>query len=107
MPSSLPRVPRASSPTFVFAHLFVVLLLLLSLACSRDTITREQWLTKTNEQKTLIVRSMLGGENAAEAKGGQGEKYSKDADYYRAEIDRRYATGDQRNVNEIWNELKD
>ena len=86
---------------------FAVLFVSLTIGCSRNIITRDQWQTKTPEQKELIVRSMLGGEGAADAKGGNGHRYSHDVDYYRAEIDRRYAAGDQRNVTEIWKELRD
>jgi hypothetical protein len=103
------RLPRAFSPAFSPWRPAIILLILflLLLGCSRNIITREQWRTKTPEQKELIVRSMMGGENAADAKGGKGDHYSKAVDYYRNEIDRRYDTGDQRNVNDIWKELKD
>ena len=84
-----------------------VLLLLSAAACSRHEVTREQWLAGSAADRELIVRSFLGGEQAAESKGGGGRDYSRDPAFYRAAIDQRYASGDGRAVNEIWAELSD
>lgn len=82
-------------------------MLLLSLACNAHEVSRDEWTKMTPAEKDMVVRSLLGGEVAADAKGGFGDSYSKTPEYYRAEIDRRYAAGDDREVNEIWEELKD
>lgn len=76
-------------------------------ACSRHEVTREQWLDGSPRERELIVRSFMGGEQAAESKGGQGREYSRDPAFYREQIDRRYAAGDIRPVNDIWSELSD
>lgn len=83
------------------------ILILVAAACSRHEVTREQWLAGTPRDRELIVRSFLGGEQAAASKGGQAREYSREPVFYREQIDRRYAAGDGRPVNEIWSELSD
>lgn len=82
-------------------------LLLLLLSCRRGEITREEWQQMTVADRDLVVQSFIGGEDAADAKGGGGQAYSKPPAFYREEIDRRYRQGDTRSVNEIWEELSD
>ena len=85
----------------------VLALSLLLFSCGAHEVTKQEWSKMSATEKDMVVRSLLGGETAADAKGGFGEKYSKTPDAYRAEIDRRYAAGEQRSVNEVWGELKD
>jgi hypothetical protein len=88
--------------------LFAALAILLLLAgCGAHEVTKQEWSKMSATDKDMVVRSLIGGEAAANAKGGFGEKYTKSPDFYRAEIDRRYAAGDERSVNEVWGELKD
>lgn len=91
----------------ILRYALLTILFLASLACSRHEVTREQWMRESAQDRDLIVRSFLGGEQAAQSKGGQGRTYSRPVSVYRQEIDRRFAAGDQRTVNEIWAELAD
>lgn len=90
-----------------YALLFSIAVAGLLSACLRHEVTREQWLRGSAEDRELIVRSFLGGEQAAESKGGGGRAYSRTPSFYRQEIDRRYAAGDTRTVAAIWRELSD
>jgi hypothetical protein len=51
---------------------------------------------------------MLGREQALERKGRQtSDTWSRGAEWYRDEIDRRYRAGDKRPVGLIWDDLSD
>lgn len=89
------------------AACIVSLIVLVFAACGRHEVSREHWMRSTPDERELIVRSFLGGEQAADSKGGSGEKYSRSPAFYRSEIDARYAAGDQRPVSELWQELSD
>lgn len=82
-------------------------LFLTTISCGRGEITRDEWTRMSPDDRTLVVQSFLGGEDAADAKGGFGASYTKPPSFYRAEIDRRYQAGETRTVNEIWVELRD
>lgn len=90
----------------IFLAVFVLFSILVA-GCSRHEVTREQWMRYDAHERELIVRSFLGGEQAEDSKGGRGQRYTREPSFYLAEIDRRYAAGDERNVNEIWGELSD
>ena len=83
------------------------LLTTLTIHCSRNIVTREQWMSKNREERLIVVQSFIGGEQAADAKGGNGGRYSKPPQYYLDAIDAAYARGDQHTVNEIWAGLQD
>jgi hypothetical protein len=87
--------------------LLLVPVLLLLLACSRHEVTRAEWERLDQPGKVLLVRSFIGGEQAMSSKGGRGGQYSQPPESYAAEIDRRYAAGDQRLVNDLWAEMSD
>jgi hypothetical protein len=87
--------------------LLLVPVLLLLLACSRHEVTRAEWERLDQPGKVLLVRSFIGGEQAMTSKGGRGGQYSLAPEVYAAEIDRLYAAGDQRLVNDLWAEMSD
>lgn len=85
----------------------VVIALLLA-ACHGDAIPRSRWEAMSQTGKVLAVRSMMGHQQVANSKGGAPvPEYSKPVESYVAAIDAKYAAGDARTANEIWNELAD
>jgi hypothetical protein len=80
-------------------------LLVLAMACGRDTISRAQWEHMSQHDRVLYVSSLIGGEKAKDAKGGGGRETSHPAEDYVKQIDEAYARGDQRTVPEIFAEL--
>ena len=76
-------------------------------ACDRGGITPARWQEMTVEQKTLVVKSLLGGETATARKGGPPRSYSGTAVEYVERIDAAYGRDDRRNVEEIWRDLAD
>ena len=93
------------TPLRITAFLAVLSVTLLS--CGRHEVSREHWMRSSPSERELIVRSFLGGEQAADSKGGLGRRYSRAPAFYREQIDRRYAQGDTRPVSSIWPELAD
>ena len=78
------------------------LLITLLAACSRDSVDRARWQKMSPHDKTLYVRSLLGAEKAAAAKGGNGRTFSQPAETYVVRIDDAYRRGETRNVPEIF-----
>lgn len=83
----------------------LVFALLLLFACANDAITRDEWQRMSAADRTLYVRSLLGEEQAKDAKGGRGRTYDLPAEEYVKRIDAAYARGDEREVRAIWGEL--
>jgi hypothetical protein len=82
-----------------------VALLLVALACSRDTIDASEWRAMSPDARTLYVKSLVGAEKVKDAKGGGGKSYDRPAEEYVAAIDAAIARGDDREVHEIFLEL--
>ena len=80
-------------------------LLLISLACSRDTVDPAEWQAMSPEARVLFVKSLVGAEKVKDAKGGGGRSYERPAEQYVAAIDAAIARGDDREVHEIFLEL--
>ena len=80
-------------------------MLLVLLACSPDTVTRAEWERMSPHDRTVYVSSLMGGEQAKDAKGGQGHRFARPAAEYVARIDQAYAHGDQRDANAIFAEV--
>lgn len=78
------------------------LLLAALMACSRDSVDRARWTKMSTSDKTLYVRSLLGAEQAAAAKGGSGRTFPQPAEAYVVRIDEAYARGETRNVPKIF-----
>jgi hypothetical protein len=76
------------------------------MACSRDTVSRAQWEQMSQADRVLYVKSLIGAEQAKEAKGGGGRKYDRPAEEYVEQIDTAYAAGDERAVQEIFDRLE-
>lgn len=86
-------------------HRAAIAVLLLLLACSRDTIDRNEWERMSREDRVLYVKSLIGAEQVKEAKGGGGRTYDRPAEVYMIEIDRAYARGEEREVPDVFAEL--
>jgi len=84
--------------------LFTATLLLL-LGCNRTNIDRAKWQAMPPDEKTLYARTLLGHEQAKEAKGGNDRVFKRTADDYVKRIDDAYARGDRRNVDTIFEEM--
>ena len=82
------------------------LLLFLLLACSRH-VTRDRWQHMTQSEKQVYVRSLIGGEQTKNAKGGTGHRYMGDPDDYVKRIDEAYSRGDTREPSLIFASLAD
>lgn len=82
-----------------------IALLLVSLACSRDTIDVAEWQRMSQNDRVLYVKSLVGAEKVKDAKGGSGKNYDRPAEEYVSAIDAAIARGDQREVHEIFREL--
>ena len=89
----------------IMRRLLVIALLLVSLACSRDTIDAAEWQEMSPDARALYVKSLVGAEKVKDAKGGGGKSYDRPAEEYVAAIDAAIARGDQREVHEIFLEL--
>lgn len=75
-------------------------------ACQNDAVPRPEWQEMSQSDKVLAVRAMMGNRQSANSKGGTPvPRYSRSVEEYVAEIDAKYALGDARPANEIWNEL--
>lgn len=83
----------------------VAFVLLLALACARDTISRAEWERMSQHDRVLYVSSLMGAEKAKDAKGGGGREKTHPAEDYVKQIDDAYARGDQRAVPQIFAEL--
>lgn len=72
-------------------------------ACMREAdVTRDEWLSMSAEAKLLTVKSQLGGEVAANAKGGSAKKYPETAESYVERIEEAYRSGESRTISELW-----
>jgi hypothetical protein len=80
----------------------IAMLLVVLVACSRDSVDRTRWQKMSPHDKTLYVRSLLGAEKAASAKGGSGRTFPQPAETYVVQIDEAYARGESRNVPEVF-----
>jgi hypothetical protein len=89
------------------AAILALAVLVTAVACQGSRVTRERWQAMTADERELTVRALIGGEAAADAKGGTGARYSRPVGEYVAELDRMYGAGDQRDVETIWPELRD
>ncbi|HUF16749.1 MAG TPA: hypothetical protein VMS12_01755 [Thermoanaerobaculia bacterium] len=85
----------------------VFALVVLAVSCGRGEVSAGRWTEMTHEQKTLIVKSMLGAEMVAARKGGTRSTYSGFVEDYLRRIDEAYERGDDRPVEQIWPELAD
>lgn len=83
------------------------LILLLVLGCTAQAeVSAEEWKNMTREERLLTVKSLLGGEVAADAKGGSGGRYPESAERYVERVDALYADGDRRPLSEVWKALE-
>jgi hypothetical protein len=85
----------------------VALLSLLVVACGRGEVSASRWQAMSVDERTLIVRALLGAETVAARKGGTSATYSGTADDYVERIDALYQRGDDRTVEGIWPQLAD
>lgn len=87
------------------ATLAAVLILMIS--CGRGEIRANHWNEMSHEQKTLIVKSLMGAQTEAARKGGTPATYSGAVGEYVDRIDGAYERGDDRPVKLIWRDLAD
>jgi hypothetical protein len=85
----------------------VLAAVLLLAACSRASVDRAEWQRMDRDARELYVQSLVGAEQAKEAKGGGGNRYTRPAAEYVARIDEAYARGDGREPHLIFTELRD
>ena len=78
--------------------------LLFLLSCAAETVTRAEWERMSRPERELYVRSLVGGEKAKDAKGGEGKTYDRPAAEYVSAIDAAYVRGDQRPAHQIFAE---
>jgi predicted Fe-S protein YdhL (DUF1289 family) len=79
--------------------------LLLVVACARTTADRAHWMEMSPTEKSIYVGSLLGHEQAKQAKGGNDLRYDRPAADYVRLIDDAYAHGDQRDVDALFESL--
>jgi hypothetical protein len=72
------------------------------LACSRGTVDRAEWQQMNAHDRVLYVKSLLGAEQAKDAKGGRGRTYDRPAEDYVKKIDDAYARGEQREPADVF-----
>jgi predicted Fe-S protein YdhL (DUF1289 family) len=85
----------------------LAIVVLLALACSRTVVTRARWESMPPREKTLVVKTLIGGEKAKAAKGGNAKHFSRTAEEYVRRIDAAYARGEQRDVNALFETMSD
>ena len=78
----------------------------MALMCAQH-VTRDRWRQMSPSAKQVYVRSLIGGEQAKNAKGGGGNRYSGSAGDYIRRIDEAYSRGDRRDPNFIFAGLAD
>jgi hypothetical protein len=81
---------------------FLLSSMVLAACVQQADVTREEWLAMSAEAKLLTVKSQLGGEVAADAKGGFGKRYPDPAERYVERIDAAYRSGESRTIRELW-----
>jgi hypothetical protein len=84
------------------AALFFVVVL----ACTQH-MDRDRWQHMSQPEKQIYVRSLIGGEQTKNAKGGTGHRYARDPDGYVKRIDKAYSRGDKREPSLIFASLAD
>lgn len=83
------------------------LILLLIFGCAAQAeVSAEEWKRMSPEERLLAVKSLLGGEIAADAKGGGGGRYPASAEQYVVRIDTLYRSGERRPLGEVWKSLE-
>jgi hypothetical protein len=82
-------------------------LFLLMAACAPQPLTSSRWLRMNGREKELYVRTLLGHEEVLTRKGGKGHRYTAAPSAYVRRIDERFAAGDRRTVEQIWDDLAD
>ena len=85
----------------------LLLLAMVLVGCGQSEMQAERWQQMSADEKDLFVRSLIGGEAAASAKGSEGKRYSRPSSEYVELLDARYREGDRRTVEQIWAELAD
>jgi hypothetical protein len=100
---TLPVVPARRRPLVGLP--LVALLLIALLACSQGAVDRAEWQRMNQHDRLLYVKSLLGAEQAKDAKGGRGRTYDHPAEDYVKKIDEAYARGDAREVSDVFAEL--
>lgn len=85
--------------------LILLSLLLVAGSCRRFEVSAAEWKRMSVADRELVVRSFVGGEQAADAKGGSGRRTPHPPEHYITEIDRRIAAGDERPIQQIWSEI--
>lgn len=86
-------------------RLFTALAAVFLLHCANGTVDRAKWQRMPPEDRVLYVRTLLGEEQAKDAKGGRGKTYDRPAEEYVARIDAAYQRNDARDVDAIFAEL--
>ena len=76
------------------------------LACSQH-VTRDGWQNMSSSEKQVYVRSLIGGEQAKNAKGGAGHRYTQHVEDYVKRIDQAYSRSDRRDPAVIFAGLAD
>ena len=79
-------------------------LVLLLFACARQ-VDRAQWQQMSPKEKTLYVRSLIGGEKVKERKGGNDLVFPLPPEEYVRRIDAAYAHGDHRGAKRVFEEM--
>jgi hypothetical protein len=85
----------------------LLFLAILLAGCGQTEMQPEKWHQLSAAERELFVRSLIGAEAAASAKGSGGKRYSRSASEYMELLDARYREGDRRTVERIWPELAD
>ena len=80
-------------------------ILLLTLGCAVEHVDRARWSQMSVDDRTLYVQTLIGEEQAKDAKGGAGRTVSRTPAQYVAAIDAAYARGDARTPSEIFGEI--
>ena len=82
----------------------VALIAFFVFACAKPEVNvdRAAWQRMSQDEKTLYVRSLIGGEKVKERKEGKIRPNTKEPEEYVKEIDAAYARGDQRRPQQIF-----
>ena len=101
---SLLRRERSPQPAATGKVPVAVAALLFVISCAAN-VSRDDWRRMSPDEKTLYVKSLIGGEVARERKGGEARKRTPAPHEIIEAIDAAYANGDTRSAEEIFNTL--
>lgn len=88
-----------------FAAVIILVTAFAFAACRGPEVSPEEWREMTRAEKVLLVESLIGRDLATARKEGRAYRPPGSAEALVDAIDRRYASGETRPVEEVWDAM--